>query len=76
MNLPPPQRPTCAYEQVEYNAVVTDGQARLDGLAHPDPRLPHLLHLVALLQVMMSRAANALSVASFIDTTAIKPTTY
>ncbi len=76
LKLPPPQRPTCPYEQVEYNAVVTDGQARLNQLPEPDPRLPHLLHLVALLQVMVSRAANALSVASFVDTTAVKSTNY
>jgi hypothetical protein len=47
---------TCPYEQAEYNTVVTDGLAHA---GRKSPLAKHLVHTIALLQVMLSRASVA-----------------
>ena len=56
--LPPKERPTCPYEQTEYNAFVTDAQAKSDCTHDPDPLDFHTIHTMALLHVMTNRAAR------------------
>jgi len=51
---------TCPYEQAEYNAVLNDALARAEQKPVPDPLDLHQAHTMALVQVMMSRAAAAL----------------
>jgi len=51
---------TCPYEQAEYNAVFNDALARAEQKPVPDPLDVHQAHTLALIQVMMSRAAAAL----------------
>jgi hypothetical protein len=85
LELPAAQRPRCVYETLEYEAVVDsylpaagDGGAEADGYGLPQTGLggtpgggvhPHLVHTAALLQVMVSRAAAALSDGSLCETT-------
>jgi hypothetical protein len=59
MQLPASERPLCPYEQSEYDAIVAD----LDTHANADvnPLARHLVHHVALLSVMVSRASRALA---------------
>ncbi|MCH7910671.1 MAG: hypothetical protein IIB38_13780, partial [Candidatus Hydrogenedentes bacterium] len=59
LRLPLAERPICPYEQVEYNAAVTDalqlvGQSRISAYGR------HVAHMLALAQVMMGRAGLAL----------------
>jgi hypothetical protein len=67
--LPAGERPVCPYEQTEYNAFVTDAAAKSDATPDPDPLDLHMVHTLALLQVMMNRAAAALSVNPLTETT-------
>ena len=76
MNQAPEKRPTCPYEQIEYNAVVADTMARADVTAYPDPRVKHMVHTVALLQTMMSRAVTALRSTTLIDEVRVKSEKY
>jgi len=62
LKLPLSERPLCPYEQTEYNAVVTDLMKRTQANAGNAMGL-HLAHQIALLTVMVSRAARALAVA-------------
>jgi len=57
---PAPDRPICPYEQTEYNTALTDALARVATKPQPDPLDRHLAHNLALLQVMLNRAAIAL----------------
>jgi hypothetical protein len=66
MRLPAAERPICPYEQVEYQAVVTDVQRRT--CAHAGNAMGvHVAHTVALLTVMVSRAARALAMKPFTE---------
>jgi len=56
----PKERPTCPYEQTEYNALVTDGMSLVERRADANPLDKQAVHMLALLQVMMSRAAATL----------------
>ena len=58
---------TCPYEQAEYNAVFNDALASAERKHTPDPLDLHHAHTVALLHVMMSRAAAALRAYPFVD---------
>lgn len=60
--LPGPKKPICAYEQAGYNASVTDFRHRLNRGPVNDPFYKHLIHHLALLQVLMTRAASAMAV--------------
>ena len=63
-------RPTCPYEQTEYNAAVTDALERV-----PKKRTyaygRHTAHMLALAQVMLTRAGLALRQAEFTKATII-----
>jgi len=65
--LPAPDRPTCPYEQTEYNTALTDALARAATNPHPDPFTLHIAHNLALLQVMLSRAALAMRQREIVD---------
>ncbi len=60
------ERPQCTFELTEYNAVVTDAMHR--ACANPDNAFGlHLAHQIALLTVMVSRAARALAIKPFTE---------
>jgi len=65
--LPPAERPTCPYEQTEYNAALSDALARAATKFRPDPLDRHIAHTFALLQVMLDRAAIALRNGPLVD---------
>jgi len=50
---------TCPYEQAECSAAFNDALARAEQKPAPDPLDLHQAHTMALVQVMMSRAAAA-----------------
>jgi hypothetical protein len=66
MKLPLAERPLCPYETAEYNAAVTDIMKRTQARAENAFGL-HLAHQVALLTVMVSRAARALAIKPFTE---------
>jgi hypothetical protein len=66
--MPAVDRPTCPYEQTEYNTVLTDALSRAAVDLNRDPMSLHIAHNVALLQVMLTRASLALRNAPLIDT--------
>ncbi|HIJ65265.1 MAG TPA: hypothetical protein HPP77_04870, partial [Candidatus Hydrogenedentes bacterium] len=74
--LPLKERPTCPYEQTEYNTVLTDVLAKIELSPDPDPLDKHNAHTLALLHVMMSRAATALRNQQLIETTTATTDTY
>ncbi|GMW00830.1 MAG: hypothetical protein AMXMBFR84_19670 [Candidatus Hydrogenedentota bacterium] len=53
-------RPICPYEQVEYNTAVTEGMALVDTGRNANPFDRHVVHALAMLQVLMSRSATAM----------------
>jgi hypothetical protein len=59
-------RPTCPFELMEYNAVVTDAQRRTQN-HHANAWGIHVAHQVALMTVLTGRAARALATRPFID---------
>jgi len=63
LEIPLSNRPNCVYEQTEYDRLVDHYVAKDEGVDL------HLAHTVALLQVMVSRAAAALSLDGFTETT-------
>ena len=65
-----PQVFTCPYEQTEYNAVLTDGLVRVE--THGDAFDKHQVHMAALLQIMVSRAATALNRVSLIEISVVE----
>ncbi len=67
---------TCPYEQAEYDEVVADGMARYGQASAPDAMDRYLVHTLALLQVMMSRGARALTQQKLIDLTSAFSSTY
>ena len=66
--VPETDRPTCPYEQTEYNTVLTDALTRSSITLGQDPMGLHLAHNVALLQVMLTRAAAGMRDDPMIDT--------
>ena len=66
-DLPDPDRPICPYEHTEYNLALTDALATAAPNPHPDPFARHTAHNVALLQVMLNRAARALNTVDLVD---------
>jgi len=69
LDLPPKQRPTCPYEQAQYNAVLTDALAAAQYQPHPTPLDTHHAHHLALLRIMVDRAATALGAQPLFHTT-------
>ncbi len=66
LKLPLSERPLCPFEQAEYNAVVTDLMHRT--MARPENSYGlHLAHQIALITVMVSRAARALALKPFTE---------
>ena len=63
LEIPLSNRPNCVYEQTEYDRLVDHYVGKGEGVD------VHLAHTVALLQVMVSRAAAALSLDGFTETT-------
>jgi len=63
LDIPLKIRPNCVYEQTEYDRLIDHYTAKGDAVDL------HLAHTVALLQVMVSRAAAALSLDGFTETT-------
>jgi len=63
LEIPLNNRPNCVYEQTEYDRLVDHYIGKGEGVD------VHLAHTVALLQVMVSRAAAALSLDGFTETT-------
>ena len=63
LEIPLSNRPNCVYEQTEYDALVEHYVGMGEAVD------VHMAHTVALLQVMVSRAAAALSVDGFTETT-------
>jgi hypothetical protein len=61
-------RPTCPYEQTEYNTALTDALGRAATNPTIDPMTLHIAHNTALLQVMLTRASLALRNVPLIDT--------
>jgi hypothetical protein len=66
MKLPLAERPLCPFEQAEYNATVTDVMKRTQARSENSYGL-HLAHQVALLTIMVSRAARALATKPFTE---------
>jgi hypothetical protein len=66
MQLPVADRPQCPFEQAEYTATVTDVMKRTQSVAGNSFGL-HIAHQVALLTVMVSRAARALAMKPFTE---------
>jgi hypothetical protein len=64
------ERPRCPYETAQYNTALTDTMANLKTATTPDPMRRHLAHQIALLQVMMTRAASAMAQEPMVDTDA------
>jgi len=63
LEIPLSNRPNCVYEQTEYDRLVDHYVGKDQGVD------VHLAHTVALLQVMVGRAAAALSLDGFTETT-------
>lgn len=55
--LPPTDRPTCPYEQTQYNAAFTDAMDRISRNPNHDALDTHTAHNLALMMVIMDRAA-------------------
>lgn len=66
MQLTGADRPQCPFEQAEYSATVTDVMKRTQAVAENSMGL-HIAHQVALLTVMVSRAARALAMKPFTE---------
>ncbi len=66
LKLPLSERPICSYELAEYNATVTDAMQRTCANADNAFGL-HLAHQIALITIMVSRAARALAVKPFTE---------
>jgi len=63
LDIPLSNRPNCVYEQTEYDRLIEHYAGKGEAVD------VHLAHTVALLQVMVSRAASALSLDGFTETT-------
>ena len=75
-DIPAPNRPTCPYEQTEYNTALTDALDRVSRNPNHDALDLHLAHNLALLQVMLNRAAIAMRNAPLTDDTIVTGETY
>ncbi|MCC6794450.1 MAG: hypothetical protein IT366_04970 [Candidatus Hydrogenedentes bacterium] len=60
-SMPPGKAPTCPYQLMEYNTVVTDALAIAESQTHPNPIGIHAAHNVAMLQVLVNTAAAHLN---------------
>ena len=82
--LPGPERPRCPYEVAAFNAAVTDARAGLAARAERDfgsagalvGTDAHTACEVALLRVMVMRAASALAVKPMVDVTVVSGESY
>jgi hypothetical protein len=65
--MPPPERPTCPYDQTTYNTALSDALAAAQRKPNPSPLDIHYAHNLAMLQVMLNRAAAELSQADLVE---------
>ncbi len=65
--LKPVDRPTCPYEQTEYNTALSDALAQAAVDPDSGPMALHVAHTVATLHVLMGRAALMLRDAPLVD---------
>ncbi len=72
--LPPHKRPACPYESTQFQTALADLLATLP--AGSGSHLPHLVHQVALLQVMTQRAAAAMAVNPLVESTHVESGNY
>lgn len=72
LDLAPAQRPTCPYEQMEFNTYYTDARAKFGS----DPMAVQDAHHLALLHVMSGRAAAALAVQPMTESTTVETPNY
>jgi hypothetical protein len=75
-NVPPANRPTCPYEQTEYNTALTDALDRVSRNPNHDGLDLHIAHNLALLQVMLNRAAVSMRNAPLVDDTVASTDAY
>ncbi|MCH8205364.1 MAG: hypothetical protein IID09_09375 [Candidatus Hydrogenedentes bacterium] len=75
LRLPLADRPICPYEQTEYNTAVTDALQRLSG-SRIGAYGRHIVHMLALAQVMVSRAGLALREAQFTESVEVRSDNY
>lgn len=68
--IPQAMRPTCPFEQTEYNTALSDALDRVSRNPRRDGLDLHIAHNLALVQVMLNRAAVALRNAPLVDETA------
>lgn len=77
LDLPQAARPMCPYEQTEYDTALTDAMASVEYLnPAPPPQTAHIAHTLALLQVMQTRAAQAISFTGFVESTHVSSENY
>ena len=65
--LDPKDRPHCPYETAHYETAVTDNLARMNVPVDADPRRRHSAYELAMVQVMVMRAASAMAVNDLLD---------
>ena len=58
--LEPASRPTCPYEQAEYDAALEEALELAAQNSQPNPMAGHIAHNIAIIQVLLNRAALAL----------------
>ena len=75
-SIPEPSRPTCPYEQTEYNTALTDALDRVSRNPNHDGLDLHVAHNLALLQVMLNRAAVSMRNAPLVDETVASTDAY
>ncbi len=75
LRLPLHERPICPYEQTAYNTAVTDALQRVSP-ERTSAYGRHIAHMLALAQVMVSRAGLALREAQFTETLEVRSDNY
>jgi hypothetical protein len=75
-DLPASNHPTCPYEQTEYNTALTDALDRVSRNPNHDGLDLHVAHNLALLQVMLNRAAVSMRNAPLVEETVASTDAY
>jgi hypothetical protein len=75
-DLPASNHPTCPYEQTEYNTALTDALDRVSRNPNHDGLDLHIAHNLALLQVMLNRAAVSMRNAPLVEETVASTDAY
>jgi hypothetical protein len=71
--LAPVDQPTCPFEQTEYNSAVTDALSMLASAPFRHDFMHHMAHNMALLQVMLGRAAISIRNNDVVDEPQLPP---